>query len=190
MTFKGLLDIFGRIQWGSTDSGGLPRAIEVDSRQVQGGSVFVAISGAAVDGHTYLPVAVSQGAAVLVVQSTEKIPDDYTGAVVEVLDTKWALTELLSRFHSRPEDRLISVGITGTNGKTSTSYILEALLNGADVPCGVMGTIDHHYKTETWKTELTTPDTKTFYQRLGDFLKLEPQQSFYKDIFLIFILIK
>lgn len=173
LNFEGLLSVVhGRLDWGNISKTAQASGVFSDSRKVIPASIFVATKGTSADGHDYIEKAVALGAYVLVVEKRDKIPKDFKGAVLEVLDSKWALADLLSRFYSAPEDKMISIGITGTNGKTSSSYIIETLLNAANVPCGVMGTINHHFKNTVWPTGLTTPDTETFFSRANDFLNL------------------
>lgn len=167
--------VHGRLHWGETSAEFPATGVFNDSRKVIPGSVFVASRGTTTDGHDFLPKAAELGAAVLVVESRAKVPTSYKGAVLEVLDTKWVLASLLSRFYLSPEEKMISIGITGTNGKTSSSYIIEHLLNAANLPCGVMGTINHHFKTSVWPTGLTTPDTETFFSRASEFVHLGAQ---------------
>ncbi|MCB9072909.1 MAG: UDP-N-acetylmuramoyl-L-alanyl-D-glutamate--2,6-diaminopimelate ligase [Bdellovibrionaceae bacterium] len=168
---QSLFSMHGRLDWRQADRQARVTEVTHDSRKVTPGTVFVATRGTNVDGHQYLTAAAHQGALALVVESTENIPSDYTGAVLEVLNSKWALAELLAHYYARPEEKLISIGITGTNGKTSSSYILEAILNEAHIPCGVMGTINHHFHTHVWPTNLTTPDTETFFKRASEFVQ-------------------
>jgi UDP-N-acetylmuramoyl-L-alanyl-D-glutamate--2,6-diaminopimelate ligase len=172
MTLKHLLNIFGKIEWQQTSADLAPQGVTSDSRQVAAGFVFVAVKGVSSDGHDYLAAAIHQGASAVVVESTAKIPASYRGAIVQVLDSALAYSSLLAEFYSHPEEKLISIGITGTNGKTSSSYLIEQILNQAGLPCGVIGTIDHHFQNKNWQTNLTTPDAATFYQRLKDFSDL------------------
>lgn len=167
-----LASLHGKMDWGEVLPQQIVAGVFSDSRKVVPGSVFVAVSGVNTDGHDFLLQATQRGAVLLVVEHRDKIPIGYKGAILEVLQTKWALTSLLSRFYSAPQDKMVSIAITGTNGKTSSSYILEALLNAAGVTCGVMGTINHHLGDRVWPTGLTTPDTETFFQRVNDFLNL------------------
>lgn len=169
MTLKQLFSIFGKIDWRSTSPDTPIVGVHADSRKITGGMVFVATRGVGRDGHDYLPQAIDQGAVAVVVETVDNIPEDFSGVILQVLDAKWALSQLLSLFYSKPEERLISIGVTGTNGKTSTAYLLEAFLSEAQIPCGVMGTIDHHFQDKIWKSQLTTPDTNTFYERLEQF---------------------
>ncbi len=172
MTLKNLLTFFGKIDWQQMSPDFVVQGVTSDSRKSGVGFIFVAVKGVNSDGHDYLQKAIDQGACAVVVESTQNIPASYKGAVVQVLDSALAYASVLSEFYSHPEDKLISVGITGTNGKTSSSYLIEQILNFAHVPCGVMGTIDHHLQKNVWKSSLTTPDAATFYQRLQDFIAL------------------
>lgn len=170
MTLKTLLNLHGKIDWRDQSESFEPTSLVIDSRQVQDGSVFVAIKGTQVDGHDFLEKAGSNGAAAFVVESMDQVPKNFKGAVLLVLDTRLILATLAERFNSNPGESLISLAVTGTNGKTSVTYIVEHFLNSQNRSCGVIGTIDHHYKDKIWKTELTSPDPITFNQRLSDFL--------------------
>lgn len=172
MTLKELFSIFGKIDWNESQPEDVVSGVQSDSRKIQSGFVFVALRGLTSDGHDHIEMAIQNGAIALVVETQSRIPRSFKGAVLQVLDSKIALGELLKNFYERPEERLISIAITGTNGKTSSSYMIEAILNEADIPCGVMGTIDHHFKSKKWASDLTTPDTVTFYQRLDEFSRL------------------
>ncbi|MBY0385484.1 UDP-N-acetylmuramoyl-L-alanyl-D-glutamate--2,6-diaminopimelate ligase [bacterium] len=172
MTLKQLLSIFGKIHWQKMSPDFTAKGVTSDSRKVEPGFVFVAVKGVSHDGHNFLAKAVQQGASALVVESTKQIPATYEGAILEVLDSAMSYSSLLAEYYLHPEEKLLSIGITGTNGKTSSSYLIEKILNQAGLPCGVMGTIDHHFKEKTWKSDLTTPDAATFYQRLQDFSSL------------------
>ncbi|MBY0315426.1 MAG: UDP-N-acetylmuramoyl-L-alanyl-D-glutamate--2,6-diaminopimelate ligase, partial [Bdellovibrionales bacterium] len=141
-------------------------------RKIQSGFVFVAVRGINSDGHDHIDMAVQNGAQALVVECADHIPENFKGAVLEVFDSKIILAELLKIFYERPEERMISIAVTGTNGKTSTSYMIESILNEASIPCGVIGTIDHHFQENRWVSDLTTPDTVTFYRRLDEFCRL------------------
>lgn len=168
MTLKQLLSIFGKIHWQKMSPDFMAKGVTSDSRKVEPGFVFVAVKGVSHDGHDFLEKAVQQGACALVVESTKQIPATFQGAILEVLDSALSYSSLLAEYYLHPEEKLLSIGITGTNGKTSSSYLIEKILNQAGLPCGVMGTIDHHFKAKTWKSELTTPDAATFYQRLQE----------------------
>ncbi len=140
-----------------------------DARQVVPQSVFVAIRGNVRDGHQFIPDAIRAGAVALVVESREPIPPDFTGFVLQVPQTREALDKLASRFSQDPGQELFCIGVTGTNGKTSITYMIEHILNSAGIPTGVIGTINHHLRGKVWPTEMTTPDPLSVQKRLREF---------------------
>lgn len=140
-----------------------------DARLVVPGSVFVAIRGSKLDGHTFLPDAVAKGATALVVEDREKIPADYKGVVLQVPSSREVLDILASRFYWDPGQELFCVGVTGTNGKTSVTYMVEAILNHGKIPTGVIGTVNHHLGNQVWPSEMTTPDPVFLQKRLREF---------------------
>lgn len=142
-----------------------------DSRQVQKGSVFVAVRGAKADGHAYLEAAVRQGAVALVVEDERRVPADFKGVVAVCPHSRVALDALAVRWSSDPTAKLFCVGVTGTNGKTSTTYLIESILNSASMSCGVIGTVDHHLGEKTWPSEMTTPDPVFLQKRLREFVE-------------------
>jgi len=178
MTLVELLANFPAIEWGTRPGlrETVPSAVCMDSRQLAENCVYVAIRGAKVDGHGFLPEAVAKGALALVVEGAAKVPPDFTGAVVRASNTRDALNKLAARFYRHPSKELFCVGVTGTNGKTTTTHIVEAIFNEAGRPAGVIGTNDHHLHAPTgyrsWKTELTTPGPLEFQSRLRDFADL------------------
>ncbi|MEM7646444.1 MAG: UDP-N-acetylmuramoyl-L-alanyl-D-glutamate--2,6-diaminopimelate ligase, partial [Pseudomonadota bacterium] len=169
MTLETLLNIHGRIQWGEADKNLQAKAVCFDSREVSPGCVYVAIRGHSSDGHQYLPQATEAGAIAVVVEDFSLIPAEFKGVVVEVLDARLSLQLLSQKFYGSPGEGLLSIAVTGTNGKTSTTAIVEYLLNAQDQLCGVIGTIDHHIANKVWETQLTTPDPVTLQSRLKDF---------------------
>ncbi|MGE9743252.1 UDP-N-acetylmuramoyl-L-alanyl-D-glutamate--2,6-diaminopimelate ligase [Bdellovibrio bacteriovorus] len=140
-----------------------------DARLVVPGSVFVAIRGNKLDGHTFIPDAVAKGAAALVVEDKAKIPEGYDGVVVQVPNSREVLDVLASRFYWDPGQELFCVGVTGTNGKTSVTYMTEAILNHGKIPTGVIGTVNHHLGDQVWPSEMTTPDPVFLQKRLREF---------------------
>ena len=172
MTLKSLLNIHGKALWRELSDTHAVKGLSFDSRTVEDGFVYVAIRGTSGDGHRFISDAVNNGAIGLIVEDSSYVPDFFKGVSVEVLDSRLALQILSQRFYGQPGDQLTGVAVTGTNGKTSFSYILEHLLGSLNYDSGVIGTIDHHYKGKTWETELTTPDPVTLQKRLKDFLDL------------------
>jgi UDP-N-acetylmuramoyl-L-alanyl-D-glutamate--2,6-diaminopimelate ligase len=141
-----------------------------DSRRLEKDCVFVAIRGGKADGHAYLGEAAKLGASAVVVEDQASVPADFAGAVAVVKDTREALNRLAARYFADPAKKLFCAGVTGTNGKTTTTYMIEAILNRHAMPTGVVGTINHHLGTRVWKTEMTTPDPLSFQQRLAEFV--------------------
>ncbi|MDH4229889.1 MAG: UDP-N-acetylmuramoyl-L-alanyl-D-glutamate--2,6-diaminopimelate ligase [Nitrospirota bacterium] len=110
-----------------------------DSRRVVPGSLFVAITGFATDGHRFLAEAAKRGAVAAVVS---RPVDDSPLPLVTVADTRAALADLSGAFHDDPTSLLTLVGITGTNGKTTTTYLVEGILDAAGYTTGVIGTVE------------------------------------------------
>ncbi len=124
---------------GSTD---LPVAsVCYDSRRAGPGAVFVALRGERADGHEFVPQALARGAAALVVERSDVVPPGAPVTVVEVSDTRRALADLAAAFFQQPSHRLKVAGITGTNGKTTTAFLLRHILERSRLPCGLIGTV-------------------------------------------------
>ena len=145
-------------------------AICFDTRNVKSNSVFVAIKGNDRDGHDYLPQAIEAGAIALVVENKSKVPAEYPYLVVEIPDTRAALDMLASRFYEYPSQQLFCIGVTGTNGKTSITYIIEHIFDYYKKTFGVMGTVNHRAGSKVWNSQMTTPDPVTLQSRLRDFV--------------------
>lgn len=144
-----------------------------DARKVTPGAAFVAIPGTQEDGHRYIPDAISRGAIALVIEDRTKLPNDYRGFVLQVPSTRQVLDLLSSRFYGDPGRNLFCVGVTGTNGKTSITYMVESILNDASMPTGVIGTINNHLGNHVWPSDMTTPDPIALQSRLHDFVEKE-----------------
>ena len=126
-----------------------------DSRKAVEGSLFVAISGFATDGHKYIPVALEKGAAVVL---CEQVPE--SGSYVQVKDTRLALALVGGNWFDHPAEKMTMIGITGTNGKTTSTYLLKHILEkecGAKV--GLVGTIQNMIGDQVLETERTTPES-------------------------------
>ncbi|MFS8512972.1 MAG: Mur ligase domain-containing protein, partial [Planifilum fulgidum] len=113
------------------------RGVETDSRRVRPGDRFIALRGFTVDGHRYLSEAVGRGAAAVVVEETVNAPVP----VVRVPDTRRAMAVLAATFYRHPTRELKLIGVTGTNGKTTTSHLIQTILNDRGTPAGLIGTI-------------------------------------------------
>ncbi len=145
------------------------QGISYDSRQIKPGYLFVAIKGNEQDGHDYLKDALIKGATVLVAEEFKEYYGDV--AQVRVPDSREALSKLARWFYRNPCDNLRIVGITGTNGKTTTSYILESIISAAGGRPGVIGTINYRYPGKSQIAPVTTPeslDLMRFLREMAD----------------------
>jgi len=131
-------------------------AVTDDSRHVRPGTVFVAVKGEREDGHTYLRRAAEAGAAALIVQDVSSL-GTASVAAVGMRDTRHALGMLASRLLGDPSDRLRMIGVTGTNGKTTTTYLAKAVLEAANRKVGLIGTVSYHIGSERIEASHTTP---------------------------------
>lgn len=143
-----------------------------DSRKLKSKCVFVAVRGGKSDGHDFLQAATDQGALALVVEDVDRVPATFMGSILLVPNTREALNRLAAKFFGEPAKDMFCVGVTGTNGKTTTTYMTEAIFAEAGKPAAVIGTINHHFQDHIWKTEMTTPDPVSFQERLKQFKDL------------------
>ncbi|MCL4503737.1 MAG: UDP-N-acetylmuramoyl-L-alanyl-D-glutamate--2,6-diaminopimelate ligase [Deltaproteobacteria bacterium] len=127
------------------------------SGQVQPGEIFVALKGARTDGHRFVADALHRGAAAIVSEEDLEVPSGIT--VVQVKQARLALAHLSAALYGHPSRELTLVGITGTNGKTSTTYLLEAILESAGHQVGVIGTVNYRALRKTWPAPVTTPES-------------------------------
>lgn len=148
--------------------------IQYDSRKVKSNDVFVAIKGFKTDGHKFLMDAINKGAVAVVVEQDNVIPDEIIRhaqiARILVKDSRAALAELSKGFYRDPSSKLKLIGITGTNGKTTTTFILKNILQQARYKTGLIGTIANYIGETKIDSKLTTPESndlnKFFYQML------------------------
>ena len=127
-----------------------------DSREVRPGAVFVALPGATVDGVAFAGQAVAAGAAAVVAQVPPPQPAPVAWVVVR--DARAALAALAGAFFGHPSREMRVVGVTGTNGKTTSSYLLSAIFEAAGVRCGLMGTVAYRLGGTTIEATRTTPE--------------------------------
>jgi UDP-N-acetylmuramoyl-L-alanyl-D-glutamate--2,6-diaminopimelate ligase len=125
------------------DPGGLPDSdvsgVTADSRLVLPGTVFVAVPGRTVDGGTFLPDAARRGASLLIGEA----PDPALGIPYRrVPDARWTLAHLAAAWHGRPAHRLVMIGVTGTDGKTTTCNLIHAILQAAGLQAGLISTVN------------------------------------------------
>jgi UDP-N-acetylmuramoyl-L-alanyl-D-glutamate--2,6-diaminopimelate ligase len=135
-----------------------------DSRTVRPGSLFVAVKGEQVDGHAFISHALKAGAAALI---TQEPAGPVSVPYVRVADSRRALGLLGSRFHGDPSGRIRMIGVTGTNGKTTTTYVCKALLEALGRQVGLIGTVAYHIGAETIPASHTTPGALELQQLLA-----------------------
>jgi UDP-N-acetylmuramoyl-L-alanyl-D-glutamate--2,6-diaminopimelate ligase len=147
------------------------KGISCNSREVGPGYIFVAISGTHVDGHRYIHEAVTKGASAVFYGNSQRIQQHYPGvALFGVDDTRLALAQLAAEFYGHPSTRLKVIGITGTNGKTTVSYLLEALLKENGKNPAVIGTVNYRYGQKILSAKNTTPGPLELQPMLADML--------------------
>jgi UDP-N-acetylmuramoyl-L-alanyl-D-glutamate--2,6-diaminopimelate ligase len=133
-----------------------------DSRKVTEGSVFVCISGAVSDGHTYVEEVAEKGAVAVIVERPVEAPEGLT--VIHVDDTRYALALMSAAYFGYPAEKLKVIGITGTKGKTTTTYMVKSILEGVGHKVGLIGTIEAIIGDETIPANNTTPESYTVHQ--------------------------
>ncbi|HOM01202.1 MAG TPA: UDP-N-acetylmuramoyl-L-alanyl-D-glutamate--2,6-diaminopimelate ligase [Acetivibrio sp.] len=131
--------------------------IAYDSRKAKAGSLFVCIEGFKADGHKFIPQAIENGTRAFLVQKDVDVPDDAT--VVKVEDTRYALASVADAFFGHPSSRFNLVGITGTKGKTTTTYMIKSILEAFGQKVGLIGTISNMIGHEVLPTDRTTPES-------------------------------
>lgn len=135
-----------------------------DSRKCGKNSLFVAIPGFRTDGHAFVPEAISRGARVIVHEKTLILPAGVTG--VKVKDARHALGKLSRNFYGNPSHSLCVIGVVGTNGKTTVTYLLESIFRKAGISCGVLGTINYRFAGQGIPSPNTTPESCDFQRIL------------------------
>jgi UDP-N-acetylmuramoyl-L-alanyl-D-glutamate--2,6-diaminopimelate ligase len=142
--------------------------ITADSRKVKPGWAFVAIPGSRVDGHSYIAQAIAQGASVLVVDRALDLTAARSLTCLGVPDTRQALAHLAAAFYGHPSSHLRLIGVTGTNGKTTSAYLLEAVLQDHGLRPGVIGTVTYRYVGHERPADQTTPAAEDIQRMLRE----------------------
>jgi UDP-N-acetylmuramoyl-L-alanyl-D-glutamate--2,6-diaminopimelate ligase len=144
------------------------RSLHYDSRKIQQGDCFVALKGTDSDGHTYIQSAMNLGAKVIVVQDETVLPDPlcmHQGVVkVVVPDTRKALALLAANYYDHPAKKMKIVGITGTNGKTTTSNLVKSVLEAGGEKVGLIGTIEYKIGDQVIPATHTTPESLELHE--------------------------
>lgn len=143
-------------------------AVAYDSRRVIPGAVFVALKGLRADGGTYTAQAASRGAIAIVSESAA--PEGFAIPWLTVSDSRLALAVLADRYFDQPSRRMPVVGVTGTNGKTTTAYLLASILDAAGLRAGMLGTVAYRIGGEDREASRTTPEAPDVQQLLNEML--------------------
>jgi len=146
-------------------------ALVYDSRKIEKGCMFVCITGTHVDGHSFAAEAAERGAAVLVTEKEVEIPGESDVCVVRVEDTRYALAFLSAAYFGHPARRLKTIGITGTKGKTTTTYLVKSILEHAGRKVGLIGTIEAVIGEKHIPAGNTTPESyiiQDYFRQMAD----------------------
>jgi len=144
-------------------------ALTCDSRKVTPGTLFFALRGAAADGHVYIAAAIKAGAAAVVLEDADYAPAGTTW--VQVREGRAAMADISARFFGSPTTQLPLIGITGTNGKTTTTYLIESILCASGIEPAVLGTISYRFGNTVLEASHTTPEStelQAAFRRLVD----------------------
>ena len=131
--------------------------VEADSRKAGEGSLFICIRGAVADGHAFVPAVVAQGTKAIVSEEPLQVPEDVT--VILVKDTRYAMAVIAAAYYGYPGDELKVIGITGTKGKTTTTYMVKSILENAGYKVGLIGTIETIIGDTVIPSANTTPES-------------------------------
>lgn len=153
-----------------TDAARNVTSLAYDSRRVGAGTLFFAIQGEKADGHNYIPQALDRGAVAIV--SERPAPAELTARWVQVARIRRALSEAARVFYGHPDARLQLVGITGTNGKTTTAFLLESVFRASGVLAGLFGTIEYRLGGRTLSALNTTPESVDLLGYFAELVKV------------------
>jgi UDP-N-acetylmuramoyl-L-alanyl-D-glutamate--2,6-diaminopimelate ligase len=142
-----------------------------DSRLVEPGDLFVAVRGLETDGHRYLAAALEAGAAAVAVEEALAVPRDDELSQLVVDDTRSALGPLAAAVHGEPSQRIAVVGVTGTNGKTTVTHLLESIVSAAGMTPGVIGTVGAHLGVARVPLARTTPEASDLQRLLAEMVE-------------------
>ena len=140
-----------------------------DSRKAGPGALFLCIRGAVVDGHTFADAVVKQGVRALVVEEEVDVPEGVT--VIKVADSRYAMALIAAAWYGHPASQLKVIGITGTKGKTTTTYMVKSILENGGYKVGLIGTIESIIGDEVIPSANTTPESLTvqeYFRRMLD----------------------
>ena len=138
-------------------------AVQYDSRKITKNDLFIAIQGSSTDGHNFIPTAIANGAIAVVVDNDTVLPDYYylhAGVVkVVVPNSRIALAQIAANYFDNPSAKLTMVGVTGTNGKTTTTHLIKSIIEATGQRAGLIGTIEHTIGKQISPATHTTPES-------------------------------
>lgn len=168
MTFQQLLDGAELLSQSGNSTGNPPvTGVDYDSRRVRPGTVFVAMKGESSDGNRFIDQAIAAGAVAIVTDSATEPPRPGI-AWAQVPHGRRALARLSANFYKRPAERIANTGITGTNGKSTTAFIIESILHAAGRKTALIGTIEYHVAGKILLAPHTTPEALELNQLLAE----------------------
>ncbi|MBI6034858.1 UDP-N-acetylmuramoyl-L-alanyl-D-glutamate--2,6-diaminopimelate ligase [Clostridium perfringens] len=136
--------------------------IRYDNRKIEQGDAFVCVKGFKVDGHSFIGDVIKKGAKALIVQEDVSVQEDIT--IIKVRDTRKALAIMSSNYFGNPKDKLKIIGITGTNGKTTSAFIIKSILEKAGFMTGLIGTIANYIGNKKVDAVRTTPESYELHE--------------------------
>jgi UDP-N-acetylmuramoyl-L-alanyl-D-glutamate--2,6-diaminopimelate ligase len=142
------------------------RGLEYDSRKVEPGFLFFAFPGERVDGRTFAAQAIAKGA--VAVASEQEAPAGFEGPWIRVEHGRRALSRAARNFYQAPDERLGITGVTGTNGKTTTAFLIDSVLRAAGRTTALIGTIEYHLAGRTLKAPNTTPESLDLFRMFAE----------------------
>ncbi|MBI5022401.1 MAG: UDP-N-acetylmuramoyl-L-alanyl-D-glutamate--2,6-diaminopimelate ligase [Ignavibacteriales bacterium] len=149
--------------------------IQYDSRNITHGDLFIAIRGTTSDGHKFIEDAVERGAICIVLENDTLLPDSYflhKGVMkVVVPNSRLALAQIASNYYHNPSSKLKIIGITGTNGKTTSAHLIKSILEATGKKTGLIGTIDYRIGDEVFPATHTTPESLELHALLDKMVK-------------------
>ncbi len=166
MKLTALLEQISGLELASGQAHGVEvSTVTFDSRQVGPGALFVALEGSRADGHRYVEAAAQAGAAAVLV-NRDRLPFEVDCPVLSAEDTRQILGRVGAAFYDSPSDKMRVVGVTGTNGKTTTTWILDGLFRAADSNGGLLGTIAYRWGRHEQPAVNTTPESLVVHELL------------------------
>src|SRR6266404_2344512 len=145
--------------------------ITCDSRRVMPGNLFVAVRGERTDGHRFVDAAIDRGALAVVLESDASFRRRVTR--IKVSDARRSMAQASAQFYNHPSQSLKVVGITGTNGKTTTAFMVHAIMEAAGIPCGLLGTVQYQIGKRLIPASRTTPESVDIQDMMSQMLRAD-----------------